>query len=580
MMRFMLRLLVWVAIVLGLSLPAMTQPLSEIHFLTAGNSMTDSDFGESVAISGDIAFIGDPQDDSMGFQAGAAYVFEHDAQTGTWAELEKLIASDPEVTDYFGEAVSVSGGVAFVAAPRDDDAATDAGAVYVFERDAQTGAWIEAEKLTASDAEELDRFGTAVAVEGDIALVGAPLDEAQAGAVYVFERDAQTGTWVEVQKLTASDPAAWDRFGWSVAIEGDVVVIGAYTLIGFGQRPGAAYVFERDAQTGDWTEVQKLVGSEGEGSRDFAVSVAVSGSTALVGTTRSDDPGSVYVFERVVQTGAWVEAQELIATNTYVVGPESDLFGQSVSLSGTVALIGAPDADHPGHASDGAAYVFERGTPAVTVTATADPTVAQGGMLTVAVTAQSHIGTAVLVHLVLVATGPRGQVVPRELAMGTLPAGATVSRTFDVAVGSAPVGLWTVAARVDRRVGPTLGYDVFVVEVTPSEATVAGPPFGPAEEVEPIATASAATVPVAASVTGPNPFRGRTTLAFTLAEAGAVRLTLHDALGREVAVLAAGAHAAGPHVVAVEAGALPSGVYGWRLSAGGRVTTGRMTLVR
>jgi hypothetical protein len=196
------------------------------------------------------------------------------------------------------------------------------------------------------------------------------------------------------------------------------------------------------------------------------------------------------------------------------------------------------------------------------------------------VTAQSHIGTAVLVHLVLVATGPRGQVVPRELAMGTLPAGATVSRTFDVAVGSAPVGLWTVAARVDRRVGPTLGYDVFVVEVTPSEATVAGPPFGPAEEVEPIATASAATVPVAASVTGPNPFRGRTTLAFTLAEAGAVRLTLHDALGREVAVLAAGAHAAGPHVVAVEAGALPSGVYGWRLSAGGRVTTGRMTLVR
>jgi hypothetical protein len=223
---------------------------------------------------------------------------------------------------------------------------------------------------------------------------------------------------------------------------------------------------------------------------------------------------------------------------------------------------------------------------AVAVTATGDGTVAQGGTLTVDVTAQNNTGAPLPVRLVLEATGPGGQSVSRPLASGTLPPGVPVSRTFRLPVGNAPVGTWTMEARVEDEQGQVLGSDGFTVEVTPSEATVAGPSFGPAEEVEsveevePVAVASSATGQATASVAGPNPFRERTALGFTLAEAGAVRLTLHDALGREVAVLAAGDHGAGRHVVGVEAGALPSGVYAWRLAAGGRVTTGRLTLVR
>jgi hypothetical protein len=220
---------------------------------------------------------------------------------------------------------------------------------------------------------------------------------------------------------------------------------------------------------------------------------------------------------------------------------------------------------------------------AVSVTASGDSTVAQGGTLTVSVTARNNTGAALPVRLVLAATGPGGQTVSRPLASGTLPPGVPVSRTFRLPVGNAPVGTWTVEVRVEDGDGQVLGSDAFEVEVTPSEAEAAGAAFGPAEEVEtPAASARAApaTASLTASVAGPNPFRERTALAFTLPEPGAVRLSLHDALGRAVAVLADGVYAAGRHVVAVEAGALPSGVYTWRLVAGGALQTGRLTLLR
>lgn len=215
----------------------------------------------------------------------------------------------------------------------------------------------------------------------------------------------------------------------------------------------------------------------------------------------------------------------------------------------------------------------------VSVTATGDSTVAQGGTLRVAVTARNNTGAPIPVRLVLSAAGPGGQAVTRPLAAGTLPPGVPVSRTFRLPVGNAPAGTWTIEVRVEDEAGQVLGSDAFGVEVI-SAAAVAGPAFGAAEEVEHTASASAGGGTAPPVSVSPNPFRDRTALAFTLAEPSAVRLTLHDALGREMAVLAAGHHTAGRHVVAVAAGSLPSGVYGWRLSAGGRVTAGRVTLVR
>jgi hypothetical protein len=184
------------------------------------------------------------------------------------AETE-LTASDGAFSDTFGSAVAISGDTAVVGAPRDDHAVNaewDKGSAYVFERDAGgEGAWGEVAKLTASDAAENDFFGASVAMDGDRLVVGAWNDDGK-GAAYVFERDA--GAWSEVAKLTASDAAADDGFGDPVAIDGDTVVVGAVlddheVNGGDEDEKGSAYVFERDAGgAGAWGEVARLTASD------------------------------------------------------------------------------------------------------------------------------------------------------------------------------------------------------------------------------------------------------------------------------------------------------------------------------
>ena len=549
----------------------------EAQKLTASDASSGASFGYSVSIAGDVALVGAVWDDEAGLNAGSAYVFERDATTGLWNEVQKLTASDAAVEDYFGHSVSISGNVAVVGAPYDDDAGPFSGSAYVFEHNTVTGVWVEVQKLTASDADAYDAFGESVALEGSVAFVGAYHDDdgdLNAGAVYVFDRAAGTGAWVETQKLTASDTFFDGLFGRSVSISGGVALIGADGRSSAGSFAGAAYVFERDAVTGSWVEVQALTASDAADLDYFGRSVSISGDIALVGAWGvGPNVGSAYLFMRDAHTGSWFEAQKLTASNAAV----QDHFGFSVSLSGPAALVGAPGEYSMG-TSSGSAYVFEA-QRTVAVTATGDATVAQGDLLTVGVTAQNLSSFPVAGHLVLAATGPFGQNVTRRLAAGTIPPGETVSRTFRLPVDNAPIGTWTVEVRVEDEAGQVLGADTFVVEVTPPEAA-AGPTFGPAEELEAGAAAPAYAVALTVAVVGPNPFREWTALAFTLAEAGEVRFTLHDALGREVAVLVAGDHEAGRHVVGVEAGALPSGVYVWRLVTGRTVTTGRLTLMR
>jgi hypothetical protein len=161
------------------------------------------------------------------------------------AQAAQLTASDAEDEDYFGGSVAISGDTAVVGAYEEDGAGSNRGAAYVFERN-QGGAdsWGQVTKLTASDAENDDYFGFSVAISGDTVVVGA-YDEDGAvinrGAAYVFERN-QGGLdkWGEVTKLTASDAETGDRFGRSVAISGDTAIVGAYTEDGGGSWRGAA----------------------------------------------------------------------------------------------------------------------------------------------------------------------------------------------------------------------------------------------------------------------------------------------------------------------------------------------------
>eukprot|EP01043_Picozoa_sp_COSAG02_P069712 COSAG02_NODE_12062_length_1604_cov_64.968771_1_plen_362_part_00 len=310
-------------------------------------------FGSSVAVDGEVLVVGAYKDNNAGGnEAGAVYVFVHDAGSGAWSEAQKLLASDGSQDDVFGWSVAVDGEVLVVGAYGDDNAGgNDAGAVYVFVRDAGSGAWSEAQKLLASDGSQDDFFGWSVAVDGEVLVVGAYGDDNaggnDAGAVYVFVRDAGSGAWSEAQKLLASDGShdgfRGDRFGSSVAVDGEVLVVGAYKDNNAGgNEAGAVYVFVRDAGSGAWSEAQKLLASDGSQDDVFGWSVAVDGEVLVVGAYGDDnaggnDAGAVYVFVRDAGSGAWSEAQQLLAPD----GSQDDFFGWSVAVDGEVLAVGA-----------------------------------------------------------------------------------------------------------------------------------------------------------------------------------------------------------------------------------------------
>jgi hypothetical protein len=209
------------------------------------------------------------------------------------------------------------------------------GAAYVFTGSGST--WTQQAKLTASDGAPFDDFGISVALSGTTAVVGA-LGNNGRGAAYVFTGSGST--WTQQAKLTASDGAPGDEFGISVALSGTTAIVGAYGGKSF---TGAAYVFTNSGST--WTQQAKLTASDGAANNDFGFSVALSGSTAVVGAFgNSSGIGAAYMFTRSGTT--WSQQAKLTASGGG--------FGNSVTLSGSTALVGAPL--NPSHI--GAAFVF------------------------------------------------------------------------------------------------------------------------------------------------------------------------------------------------------------------------------
>ena len=279
--------------------------------LTASDAAANDWFGWSVSVSGDTALVGAYGDDDGGSASGSVYVFTRSG--GVWSQQAKLTAADAAAVDYFGYSVSVSVDTALVGAPRDDDGGSGSGSAYVFTRSG--GVWTQQGKLTASDAAADDNFGKSVSVSGETALIGAPLDDdggSTSGSAYVFTRSG--GVWTEQQKITASDVAAGDYFGYSVSVSGDTAVVGAPNDDDGGSASGSAYVFTRSS--GVWTQQQKLVAADAAADDQFGVSVSLSGDTTVVGALYDDDggsaSGSAYVFTR--SGTVWTEQQKIVAS--------------------------------------------------------------------------------------------------------------------------------------------------------------------------------------------------------------------------------------------------------------------------
>ncbi|MET0647059.1 MAG: hypothetical protein ABW208_10590, partial [Pyrinomonadaceae bacterium] len=325
--------------------------------LTASDGAAQDFFGVSVAVDGDTAVVGAHDDDSPSTDAGSAYVF---VRTGsTWAQQKKLVASDAAANDHFGRSVAISGDTIVVGAEADDSPNADAGSAYVFVRAGSV--WTEQQKLVAPDQAPSDNFGISVVIGGDTIIVGAHLSNSpvsNTGAAYVFVRTGST--WAGQQKLVASDAAAEDRFGISVAMSGDTAVVGAD---GDDGSAGAAYVFVRTGS--NWTEQQKLVASDRAVNDRFGEAAAISGDTVIVGAVFSHVPagqdGAAYVFVRSGTT--WTQQQKLSNPEPSSDDLDPDFFGDSVAISGDTVVVGATAdvEDTPFEPADrGSAYVFVR----------------------------------------------------------------------------------------------------------------------------------------------------------------------------------------------------------------------------
>jgi len=397
---------------------------SQQAYLKASNTEANDSFGLSVAISGDTVVVGAPlessnstgvngtQSDNSASNAGAAYVFVR--TSGNWRQQAYLKASNTEAIDSFGYSVAISGDTLVLGAyaessnatgvngTQSDNSAFGAGAAYVFVRSSGSGTWSQQAYLKASNTGAGDYYGSSVAISGNTVVVGAYYEASNAtgvngtesnnsvsaaGAAYVFVRIA--GTWSQQAYLKASNTEANDFFGYSVAISGDTVVVGAVGEDGnatgvngkesnnSASAAGAAYVFVRSS--GTWTQQAYLKASNTGANDEFGVLVAISGDTVVVGAYAEDsnanvvngtqtnnsatDAGAAYVFVR--SSGTWSQRAYLKASNSEA----GDFFGVSVAISGVTVVAGAHQEESNANGVNrtqsnnnasfaGAAYVF------------------------------------------------------------------------------------------------------------------------------------------------------------------------------------------------------------------------------
>lgn len=321
---------------------------------------TDLDhFGMSIDmdISSNVTIVGAPHEDTDGvINAGAAYIFALSEDGVSWTQLIRVRPNDPTTDAQFGHSVAIFGQTAVVGAYSGGK-----GAAYVFSQVGDDGPWVQQAKLEPSDGEDGDRFGISVDIFEDMVVVGADnFNTTDCGAVYMFTREMLN--WNEVLQIKPSDCVSGLHFGHSVSLEPNTanhMIIGAYGDSTNGDLSGSAYVYSQNAtnSTFEWSLEAKLFAFDGEAGDSFGISAAISGGNAIVGAYLDDtefggqNVGSAYIFS--LHGGVWTNSTKLEHSD----GLAGDGFGTSVAIDREVAVVGAPEADLDGDTS-GSAYVF------------------------------------------------------------------------------------------------------------------------------------------------------------------------------------------------------------------------------
>jgi len=328
-------------------------PVNEVAMFTHPNPGGGDWFGYDVDLVGDTLVVGAISDDHSGVGfAGSVHVFSR--IEGAWVHTQMITAAEPQSAG-FGRYVALYGNQLFIGAHAEDHSGVEwAGALYVFDWDGES--WVQGQRLIASDPTEDAFFGFDPVMVGDTLAVGAPVAGARQGRVYLFEREGEGELWTEKQIVAPSNPASDGRFGWSLDMSEDTLVVGGrWHSVEGAFRAGSVSVFERSDDT--WEETHSLNASDYAEWDAFGSGLALSGNVLLIGAVGDDHPGqadagSVYVFARF--GGVWLEQRKLIARDA----AEGDGLGDPINLASGLALIGAAGADHGEIFDTGAAYLI------------------------------------------------------------------------------------------------------------------------------------------------------------------------------------------------------------------------------
>ena len=356
----------------------------------SGTTAAQAGFGGAVAIAGNDVLVGEANNQ---MRSGLVYVYRR-GQNG-WAELAKVAASDQFDGDGFGAAIDVDGSAMIVGALRQNDRR---GTAYIFTRNAQSGAWTETAKLTAADAAEGDRFGAAVALSGDVAFVAAPGQNEQAGSVYAFRRQGTSwtqvgkltgsatarsafglslatdgqhlfvgmpgfnqgtgqviqfaesgGQWMESAKLSIAGAVRNDRFGMSLSLRGGELLVGSTGASG----AGAVLVFHRSGD--EWRETGRLTSFDGGRNDLFGSSIAATPDAVWIGAPNArQSRGAVYYFDRSSPDSSVVSVRKLMSD---VADAPQDRLGGNIAATPTLVAVAVTGDEY----QSGTVVLFEKG---------------------------------------------------------------------------------------------------------------------------------------------------------------------------------------------------------------------------
>lgn len=339
------------------------QNITDMYPSGAAQGVTNSDYGYAVDISGDYAIVSAPGESHIPTEstnAGSATIYKRNATSGEWEVQAKFFDKSPSSSETWGYSVGISGNYAVVSTINEDTLGfTKAGSVSIFKRNTSTGQWAFHSKLINNNNKDFLHFGWSVAIDGDYLIVGIineVINGVTAGSANIYKRNTTTDVWELQQKIIHPNYASSDKFGYSVDIDGDHAVVGApFDDVGAVDN-GSAHIYKRNASN-IWVVLPTLYNGTNDGDNfGYKVDISTSNKTVAVGAIADDiagtvDAGTVTVFYEN-PAGLWLAASTLyIPTNT-----SANSFGISIDIEDDYLMIG----DHNYNSSRGKVYIYKK----------------------------------------------------------------------------------------------------------------------------------------------------------------------------------------------------------------------------